>query len=87
MNVGSATFIGGGIGLVGAIGSLKRSGNLKMATLTHSIRRSDTITAIVEKVRTRSGQGGSFGEFFLEMFSFENNTVPAHTRAECDRKY
>ena len=36
-----------------------------MATLTHSIRRSDTITAIVEKVRTRSGQGGSFGKFFF----------------------
>ena len=47
------------------MGSLKRSGNLKMATLTHSIRRSDTITAIVEKVRTRSGQGGSFGKFLF----------------------
>ena len=61
LNVGSATVIGGGVGLLGAMGSLRRSDLLKRAAFTHKVKRGTMINTIVGRVRERSGQFGSFG--------------------------
>ena len=67
--------IGGGVGLIGAMGALKRSDLLKRAALTHKVKRGTMINTVVGRVRDRSGQFGSFGklpffgENFLEFFS------------------
>lgn len=61
LNVGSATMIGGGVGLMGAMGALKRSDLLKRAALTHKVKRGTMINTVVGRVRDRSGQFGSFG--------------------------
>jgi len=63
LNVGSATVIGGGVGLLGAMGSLRRSDLLKRAAFTHKVKRGTMINTIVGRVRERSGQFGSFGFF------------------------
>ena len=56
--------IGGGVGLMGAMGALKRSDLLKRAALTHKVKRGTMINTIVGRVRDRSGQFGSFGKLF-----------------------
>ena len=60
--------IGGGVGLMGAMGALKRSDLLKRAALTHKVKRGTMINTIVGRVRDRSGQFGSFGKFFFNYF-------------------
>ena len=57
--------IGGGVGLMGAMGALKRSDLLKRAALTHKVKRGTMINTVVGRVRDRSGQFGSFGKLFL----------------------